>query len=678
MNVLVSAERRRAVEDLFDAARRPRLGAALLWTTAALLGGMLLHVDRVPFWVNATALVCVTWRLAAQWRVIGLPSRYAKVGVAMMLIAAVLLRFHTLNGLSAGTALLVVMGSIKLLETHTRRDRYVLIGSTLFLLLAACLDRQSLLRAPLYALEAWLCCTALAMVADEGGGLTSRAGALLAARSLAISVPLALVLFLFFPRMVGAFWVLPPADAAVTGLGNTMTPGGISSLSESDDPAFRVRFAGATPPPEERYWRGPVLHQFDGYTWSRGYGYYRQPTLQREGRPYRYHITLEPTAQRYWFALDTVSAYPTRRAMLTFDYQLIGNDPITRPTSYEATSYTHNASAGSASALARRYETQLPPNRNPRARQLAREMYAKEGSDAAYVRAVLDLFRRGGFEYTLTPPRLDLDSVDDFLFNTRRGFCGHYASAFVMLMRAAHVPARVVTGYQGGEWNPIREYFVVRQSDAHAWAEVWLEGQGWTRIDPTAAVAPERLRRGVFDLMPDALSAPERFLRDTPWLHDARQRWDALNDWWNERVVRFDFNTQVDLLRWMGIEAPDWQKLGWLFAAGLIGWLLFVSWHVSKALRVTPMDRLARAYTRLCAKLAKAGAPRASHEGPLAYADVVAARRPEAAATVRALLRRYAELRYGPGGASDLRTFEIGTFERAVRHFRVPRRARAP
>lgn len=658
---------------ILDAQHRRLLKAPLLWTTAALLGGMLLHVDRVPFWVTAAALVCIAWRLAAEVKAIRLPGRVAKVSVALMLIAAVLLQFRTLNGLSAGTALLVVMGAIKMLETHTRRDRLVVLGSTMFLLLAGCLDRQDLLRAPLYLLEAWLCCAALATVAQEGGSLSSRAAAVLAARSLALSVPLALLLFLFFPRIVGGFWVLPQGNSAVTGLSDTMSPGSISELSESDDPAFRVRFFGAPPPPEERYWRGPVLHEFDGFTWKRGNGYYIQPKLEYEGQPYRYRVTLEPSSQRWWFSLDTVSQFPTRRATLQFDHQLIAPEPVTRLTTYEATSYTRTSTASPPSTLLRRVDTRLPDGRNRRSLDLAREMYARAPSDQEFVRAVLSMFRAGGFEYTLSPPTLGRDSVDEFLFDTKRGFCGHYASAFVTMMRAAGLPARVVTGYQGGEWNPIREYFVVRQSDAHAWAEVWLDGKGWTRIDPTAVVAPERLRRGVYDLLPDALSAPSRALRDIPWIYDARQRWDALNDWWNERVVRFDFGTQIDLLKWMGLEDPDWRELGWLFAAGLIGWLLFVAWHVSRALRATPMDRLARAYTKLCAKLARAGAPRAPYEGPRAYADVVEARRPDIAAAARALLKRYAELRFGASSGADARVPEIAAFEREVSRLRVQR-----
>ncbi len=312
--------------------------------------------------------------------------------------------------------------------------------------------------------------------------------------------------------------------------------------------------------------------------------------------------------------------------------------------------------------IARCVDTRLPANRNLRSVALAKEMRGRAATDQEYIASVLDLFRQGGFEYTLTPPLLNLDSVDDFLFNTKRGFCGHYASAFVTLMRAANIPARVVTGYQGGEWNPIRQYYLVRQSAAHAWAEVWLDGRGWTRVDPTAVVAPERLRRGLLDLLPDSGSATARILRQSVWLTDIRQSWDAANDWWNERVVHFDFNTQIDLLRWLGFDTPDWRILGYLLAAGLIAWLIVIAWHVSRTSRRTPADRLARAYEKLCGKLADAGAARESHEGPLAYALAVATRRPDLAMSANGLLMSYAGLRFGNDVGDQARPAAIAAF----------------
>jgi hypothetical protein len=259
--------------------------------------------------------------------------------------------------------------------------------------------------------------------------------------------------------------------------------------------------------------------------------------------------------------------------------------------------------------------------------------------------------------------------VDDFLFRTRTGFCGHYASAFVLLMRAAGVPARVVTGYLGGEWNPSGGYLMVRQADAHAWAEVWLEGRGWTRVDPTAVVEPERLQRGALDLLPDAMAASTRLLRATPWMVHLLQRWDAANAWWNERVVRFDYATQIDVLERFGVRSPDARTLGWAFVLVLLTWLGLVAWHLGRSMRPRRPDAVARAYALLCRKLARTGLARTPYQGPLAYAEALRAAHPSLDEGAHALLARYAQLRYGaPQPATRAR--DIEEFRRAVRRLR--------
>jgi transglutaminase-like putative cysteine protease len=507
----------------------------LVWTSLALSGSVLLHADRVPLWVTGIASALIAWRVSAGAGIVRLPGKAVRALIAFTLVAAVFFRFHTLNGLNPGTALLVMMTAIKLLETFTRRDQYIVLAGSLFLLLAACLDRQGLLRAPLYLLEAWLCCAAFASVAYSteqssaaapsgaaaAPGTTSaapfavtsvalvrfdnRAAVLLAGRALLYAVPLALVLFVFFPRIPGAFWSLPRSGDAETGLSDTMSPGSISELTSSYEIAFRVKFDEAPPPPQQRYWRGPVLHEFDGYTWRRRPDTrYLPQQLEYGGPAYHYRVTLEPSEQRWWFSLDTVDQSPDPNVFFSYDYELVARSPVNDTTSYRAISHTVTRSTQPLSKLARDVETQWPKGRNPRSLQLARDMRSRVSSDRQFVNAVLQFLHTGGFVYSLTPPLLNYDSVDDFLFNTRSGFCGHYASAFVTLMRGGGVPARVVTGYLGGEWNPIGQYFVVRQSDAHSWAEVWLDGQGWTRVDPTAEVEPDRLTRGLLDLMPQA------------------------------------------------------------------------------------------------------------------------------------------------------------------------------
>jgi transglutaminase-like putative cysteine protease len=659
----------------------------LLWAAGAFTGGLLLNADRVPAWAPVVALAVVAWRVFAAFRGTALPRVIGRTLLALLLVSGVLVRFHTLNGLSAGTALLLLMGSIKLLETRTQRDQFIVVAAAVFLLLAACLDRQAMLRAPLYLLQAWACCAALAIVAygtpvtDTGNTrivLDNRTAIVLAARTLAFALPLAALLFVFFPRLPGAFWSIPRSDEAVTGLGDSMSPGSIAELTNSYDIAFRAHFDGPPPPAQERYWRGPVLHEFDGFTWRRSTHTRAQvQPLEYLGSEYHYRVSLEPSSHRWWFALDTPTGSPSSKVSFTYDYQLISADPVTEGTNYEITSHTSTRATAPLSRLARHYDTEIPGESNPRSRRLALELRAAAGSDGAYVDSVLNYLRRGGFEYSLSPPRLGADSVDDFLFDTRLGFCGHYASAFTLLMRAAGVPARVVTGYLGGEWNPIGHYFIVRQSDAHSWTEVWLDGRGWVRVDPTGVVAPERMRRGILDFLPNAVSAPARFVRSQPWLAGLLQRWDALNTWWNDRVVNFNYGDQLRLLERLGFPSPGAQQLGWAFGAGLVGWLLWIAWQVGRATsRPSRPDPLARAYNALCRKMESAGVSRQSYQGPLAFAGEISRLRPDLAADAQPLIARYAQLRYGrqcENGDADRAAVaaQVRAFDRAVRRLKV-------
>jgi len=671
----------------------------LAWATAAYLGCVLLTADRIPHTVLLEALLLVAWRVLcvkAPSRFFRLPRLAVRNFIAVFLVGAVLLMFRTLNGLSAGTALLVLMGACKLLETRARRDQFILVGTSLFLLLAACLDRQDLIRAPLYLLQAWLCCAAIAVIAYYPAtprttsaaptAFTDRKAILLAGRTLLFALPFAVVLFLFFPRLPGAFWQLAHADEGATGLSDTMSPGSITQLTASYEIAFRAHFQGARPPTEQLYWRGPVLHQFDGFTWRRNPAIYRQRPLKYTGPSYLYRISMEPNRQRWLFSLDTLERRPAGKFFFTDDYELLSQDPVTEATTYTAVSSTGTEAIEPLPNYARNRDTQpLPPNNNQRTSQFARDLRARFPSDRAYVDAVLEYFRGQGFEYTLTPPALGPNSVDEFLFQTRQGFCGHFASAFVTLMRAAGVPAHVVTGYLGGEWNPAGDYYIVRQSDAHAWAEVWFEGRGWTRVDPTAVVAPERLRRGILELLPNAVSAPARLVSHSTVLTSLVLHWDAFNTWWNDKVVHFNLGDQLGLLERFGIHSPDLSDLGWGFAAGFIGWLLWIAWQIGRSAPSVRPDRLGRAYEKLCSKLARAGAQREPHHGPLAFADVVAERRPDLAGPVRELLAIYAELRFGrdsrkssdnPGSAD---TRAVREFEQRVSSLNVSRvRPRAP
>jgi protein-glutamine gamma-glutamyltransferase len=627
---------------------------ALFWTTGVFIGTVLLHVDRLPPWCSVAVLALAAWRAGTALRGRPLPGRVARLLIGAALLLAVALQFSTVSGLGAGTSLLAGMGALKLLETRARRDYYVVLGVSLFLVVAACLDRQSLLRVPLYVGAVWLTCAALAIVGTPHVQLGTRAALGLAGRTLGFALPIALALFLFFPRLQGQVWALPATGAGVTGLSNEMSPGAISELSSS-----YVRFFGRIPAPRDMYWRGPVLQNFDGYTWRREpRSFYRQSPLRYLGDAYRYRVTLEPHQRSWWFALDTPTGSPDRGVVFTYDYQLVASRPVTQPVSYELNSHTSTRASEPLSALQRRLALQLPAGRNTRSVALARELRAAAPDEAGFVRAVLDRFRTGGYSYTLTPPRLDLDSIDDFLFNTRQGFCGHYASAFATLARAAGLPARVVTGYQGGEWNPIGAYYIVRQSDARAWAEVWLEGRGWTRVDPTSVVAPDRLSRGFFESMPGGVSQTDRMLREIGWLADARLAWDTVNTWWKGQVLEFDLRSQLGLLSRLGFDSPRVAQLAWLMAGALVAWLAWIALRLGRMERRRDGDALARAYRLLCERLAAQGLPREPSEGPLAYAMRIATLRPRLAAQLQPVLESYARLRYGPDpDPAELRGF---------------------
>ncbi len=649
---------------------------AALAPIVVLVIGALLQAGSIPHWCVGVVLVASLWRIGVVAGRLPVSSRARGVRIgfaiaALLSMLAVFASFRTLNGLAAGSALLSIMGALKLLETRTARDERVVIGVALFLLLAACLSNQTLLRTPLYLVHAWLACAALALVTLRTPGFGARAALGVAGRALLFATPIALVFFLFFPRVTGQFWALPTNATATTGLGEEMAPGTIDRLIENYEPAFRVRFLTAPPPAAERYWRGPVLTQFDGLTWRRAPGTaYREPPTALLGDPVRQQITLEPSNRRWWFALESVRASPRRDVFMTQDRQLVSADPINEAVSYEVDSHLRLQTLGELSPLARRVATRLPAERNPRTLAFARELREQYADDAAFADAMLDYFRRHGFEYSLEPPRTSIDSVDDFLFGSKLGFCGHFASAFATVMRAGGVPARIVTGYLGGEWNPIGGYLIVRHSDAHAWTEVWLAGRGWVRIDPTAVVEPGRLDRGLIDLLPDSVSAPTRFLHRSRWLSKWVLTWDGVNHWWRKRVLEFDLRQQLALLERLGLGDAGWRGLGILLAAGFAMWMLVIAFSLRHLVVRTKPDRLAQLWREFCTTAATLAPARAPAEAPLAFAIRLTVARPDLAALIRAVTEQYAAIRYGRPCADNLAAAaRLRELEIAVRSF---------
>ncbi len=624
----------------------PPFGQHLLWVVGGLLLAFLPHVADVRLWIVLLVLIAVVVRIAIEVRQWSLPPKAARVAIAVAAMIGVLLSYRTLNGLEAGTAFLALMGGMKLFETQTRRDLTVLVFVAYMLLFAGFLYDQSLLRLPWMLVTAWLL-TATLMRLHQSAPLTVREALGLTGKMVLQALPLAILMFLFFPRLPGQFWAVPARGAAATGISEEMSPGDVSELSLSAAIAFRARFEGQLPPPRERYWRALVLHEFDGRTWRRFRTALPEQPLIPEGPTYRYSVTMEPTNQRWVFGLDAVTDWSGRRLFQTFDGQLIAPAEIAALSTFELESHTQYRSTGPLATTTRRADTRLTEH-NPRSRALAQEIYARTGDTRAFVAAVLQKFREEQYYYTLEPPRLEIDSVDDFLFNTRQGFCEHFASAFTMLARAAGIPARVVVGYQGGEFNPMGGYLIVRQSDAHAWSEVWIDGEGWVRVDPTAAVAPERVERGIEAALAEDEPVPGRTLRQFSALQQMRLAWDALNTFWNDQIIEFGQSQQRSLLQWIGIEDADWEALGTALVISLAGFFVILTSWLAWQYRPRHREPVAQIYAQLCRRLAESQLPREPHEGPNDYLGRVAARRPDLRNEIDEIRTLYVSLRYGP------------------------------
>jgi transglutaminase-like putative cysteine protease len=646
----------------------------LLGISGCLALALLAHVTTLPVWVPMIVVACGLIRLSVARSGRGAPPRKLLFVIAALVIPLLFLRFHTFNGLVAGTALLSVTAGLKLLETKTRRDIYIITLIIYFVSLAALLEGDSFWLLAYLIGVCWLTTATLLRVTSSGPAPGWRRSLRYGGRVLAQALPLALVFWLLFPRFAGPLWHIPnDSQSAASGLSDTMSPGDITQLALSDEVAFRVRFASAAPPAAERYWRGPVLDSFDGHTWKRATSAFSggAPPLQPLGVAYRYTVMMEPHQHRWLFMLDWPAAWDLPVAGLTHDYTLMQPDPLSRPVDVTGTSYTRVQASQPLTRNERWRNLQQPQGRNPRTQQLAQELRSAHADDRELVDAVLGMIRQQAFFYTLTPPKLSDNSVDDFLFNTKRGFCGHYASAFAALMRAAGIPARVVTGYQGGTLNPYGDYWIFRQSDAHAWTEIWISG-GWTRIDPTAAIAPERVERGLADTANAEDPLVSRWQSRTAWFAGARLRLDLLREIWRERILDFDQDSQRRLLEMLNIPEPDGQKLVLLLGVGMalvLGWL---TWQVRRELAPQSRDIAARTYARLCAKLAAAGLPRKMHEGAEDYALRVGAQRPDLAGTVTTLCRHYSSLRYAQPSAR----ITLGQFQAGVRAFRPKPRPR--
>jgi len=638
----------------------------LHWLAAAVLVAAIPHVTYLPLWASALVPAAVALRLGLRHP----PGRWILVPLVLATFAAVLVQFHSIAGATAGGTFFAAMVALKFLEARDLRDAGLLVCLSYFLATSIFLTSQAIAMAAYVLGSVTLTTVALITLADPSGpppSLRARKAALLLLQSL----PIMLVLFLLFPRLPGPLWGFGnDPSAARTGLSDTMAPGSITQLVRSSDVAFRVQFDDQAPPPGRRYWRGPVLWHFDGRTWSRG-----DPAVRTLAPPAdigdvrRYTIIIQPHDHRWVFGLDLPldRGGSTRRAP---GYNLLAGSRIESVRRYRLESALQYRLETNLAPGRRQRALQLPADAAPRARQLAQRWRAAGGGPRAVVHRALAWFGANGFAYTLSPPALSGDPVDDFLFGTRAGFCEHYASAFVVLMRAAGIPARVVTGYLGGETDTLGGYMIVRQSDAHAWAEVWLDGAGWVRVDPTGAVSRARIETGVASVRGADASLSYLSRSGTGWLRDVALAWDSVDHAWNRLVLGYGPELQHRFLENVGLGGFGRYALA-VVTMAVTGLALAAVWLL--ALRGGPRpDPITRAWARARSRLVRAGIVPAPAEGPHALAARVARERPDLAAPFGRIVRLYVALRYRPRAAPRARA----NLQREVARFRPRRTAR--
>lgn len=618
---------------------------ALVAAAACLLPLLLQLPAGIAIGVGVVGIVAavLSWRM----RIPG----WVRLLLSLSLVAIVMTTMGMRFGRDTGCALLAAMLAIKPLELNTLRDARSLLGFALFAPFATFLLDQGPLSLLLGLGGAMLVMLALMRLSEQEShdaqapSTRHRIGIVL--RLVAIGLPLALAAFWLFPRIATPLWGVPERALARPGLSDVMSPGEWIDLMGDDRPALRVVFYGDTPPVTQMYWRGPVLMDFDGRDWTRSRWLRNLPApeVARSGATWDYEVEVEPTDQRTLVALELPHDPPVG-ARSGWDYSLVTERPLASVTRWRMQSSPPAAFEPKLPVMLRQAALRLPDGYNPRTVALARQWRneAGEGNDAAIVDRAMRMIQTE-FGYTLDTPLPGRHSADEFLFDWKLGFCEHFSSAFVILMRAAGVPSRVVTGYVGGYRNNFGNYWVVRRMDAHAWAEVWLEGRGWVRVDPTAAVAPERIYDTLEDRMSSGLSA-------LPGFGPAMDMGDWLRRGWNDFVLGFDATRQRNLFQPFGGDALGTRGLGMLFAAAAILALAWMLWLSARGAR--ERDPLLRAWHRLDRRYARLGLGRATHEPALHWVERIAsALDPATAGGLSALSHRFVQSRYAAGLGSD-------------------------
>ena len=635
--------------------RLPRDARDTLFMLLVIAWTVVPHVSHLPLWCSLLTLVVLLWRTRLALANATLPNRWVLIAVLLLATGLTLWSHQTLLGKEPGVTMVVVLMALKTLELRARRDAFVVFFLGFFIVLTHFLYSQSLLVALAMLGSVWGLLTALVLVHMPVGQPSLRQAGTLAARTALWGAPIMALMFVLFPR-IGPLWGVPNDGQAKTGLSNTMRMGSVAELAQDDSIALRVRFEGAPPAPGLLYFRGPVLTRFDGTEWRvsnfESFATLRAPSnLQVRGTPVRYEMTLEPLRLASLPLLEATGTAPVIEGYRTFslpDLQWLTDRPVVERVRFSAEAWPQFTHGPRANTPALREDVELPAGYNPRTLAWAAELRRSPGYANAGPRllaaALMNHIRTRGYSYTVAPGEYGRDAVDEFWLDRREGFCEHFAAAFVVIMRALDVPARVVTGFQGIDATPIDGYYSVRQSSAHAWAEYWEPGTGWVRADPTAAVAPDRINRGSRLAPRPGLVAGALGNVSPELMASLRSGWEAINNRWNQWVLNYSRGQQIDVLKNLGVDSPSWEDLAMLLIGALSSLALAgAAWAWWDRHRVDPwvrqMDRLRESLRRL-------GLDSAGHEAPRALAARVRARYGSQGEPLAALLDKLERQRY--------------------------------
>jgi transglutaminase-like putative cysteine protease len=614
--------------------RLPREARDTLFLLAVIGWTVLPHASHLPAWSLSLTAAVLLWRARLALINAALPGRWVLFGVLVAALALTFWSYRTLLGKEPGVTLAVALMALKTLELRARRDAFVVFFLGFFIVLTHFLYSQSIGVAIAMLVSVWGLLTALVLAHMPVGQPSLAQASGLAARTALLGAPVMALLFVLFPR-VGPLWSVPQDGISRTGLSNTMKLGSMTEVASDDAIAMRIRFDGPAPVPAQMYFRGPVLTRFDGVEWTQlGLPFVpqglpsRPPALETRGTPLGYEVTLEPLRLASLPLLEAttdVAPIDGYRVVARDDLQWLADKPILERLRFKATASTEFVLGAPRRFAELQDSLELPVGFNPRTITWARAFReSHRGANAARLAdALLEHIRRGGYSYTLSPGDYGRNAVDEFWLDRKEGFCEHFAAAFVVVLRAAGIPARVVTGYQGTDVPPVDGYYVVRQSSAHAWAEYWQSNVGWVRADPTGAVAPDRIGRSTRLAPPQGLVAGTLDAMSPRLFAELRRALEAVNARWNQWVLNYSRGQQFDVLKQIGFDSPSWEDLGLLLAGTLSG--LAIAGAVWAWLDRHHVDPWVRQLERIRRALRSLGIAAASHEAPRTLAERVRA-----------------------------------------------------